>query len=51
VSFHDWFGTHVANLNTSHWELGHFVTTCLKCERPMVKLPGLPWRVQEATNR
>jgi hypothetical protein len=50
MSFHDWFGAHVANLKTSHWEVGYFVTECTKCGRAMVKLPGLPWRLRGATD-
>ena len=46
MSLHDWLGAHVANLKTSHWEQGYFVSHCTQCDREMVKLPGLPWRVR-----
>lgn len=46
MNLHDWFGAHVADLKASHWEAGHFVSTCIKCDRAMVKLPGLPWRLR-----
>ena len=43
MSLHDWFGRHVAEVEYSHWEGGHFVSRCVVCRREMVKLPGLPW--------
>ena len=46
MSLHDWLGRHVADLKHSHWEGGNFVSTCTLCGRVMVKLPGLPWRLQ-----
>jgi hypothetical protein len=45
MSLHDWLGTHVADVKVSHWQDGRFVTRCAVCGRPMVKLPGLPWRL------
>jgi len=45
VSLHSLFGTHVADVKFSHWEGGYFVTRCTTCGKPMVKLPGLPWRL------
>ena len=44
MTLHELLGTHVANLKSSHWEHGHFVTSCTKCSREMVKLPGMTWR-------
>jgi hypothetical protein len=44
VTLHELFGRHVADLKSSHWESGHFVTSCTKCGREMVKLPGLTWQ-------
>lgn len=46
MSLHDWLGTHAADTKRSHWEGGHFVTRCEVCGKPMVKLPGLPWRLR-----
>lgn len=48
MSLHDWLGRHAADLAFSHWEAGYFVTRCTLCGRPMVKLPGLPWRLRES---
>ena len=47
MSLHDWLGRHVANLKTSHWERGHFVSHCTLCGREMIKLPGLTWKLRE----
>jgi hypothetical protein len=44
---HNLFGLHSPDLQHSHWERGYFVTTCTGCEREMVKLPGLGWRLRE----
>lgn len=46
--FHDWFGSHVADTRTSHWERGQFVSRCTRCGRPMIKLPGIAWKLGEA---
>ena len=46
MSLHSWLGTHVADLKSSHWDQGYFVSHCTVCDREMVKLPGLPWRVR-----
>ena len=43
MNFHQWFGRHVANLKTSHWERGMFVSNCTLCDREMIKLPGMEW--------
>ena len=48
MSLHDRFDWHDPDHQHSHWENGHFVSTCTVCGRPMIKLPGLPWRVREA---
>jgi hypothetical protein len=47
MSLHDWIGRHVADVKNSHWERGHFVSSCELCGRDMIKLPGLPWRLRE----
>lgn len=44
MSLHTLLGTHVADLKTSHWDKGHFVSACTICGREMIKLPSLPWR-------
>ena len=44
MTFHSLFGRHVANLRTSHWDKGNFVSRCTVCDCPMVKPPGMPWR-------
>ena len=41
---HNIFGKHVADLKTSHWDKGYFVSHCTVCGCEMIKLPGLPWR-------
>ena len=46
MSLHSWLGRHVADLRTSHWDGGYFVSQCVQCQRPMIKLPGLPWRLR-----
>ena len=48
MSFHAWFGSHVADLKASHWDRGSFVSRCTVCERPMIKLPGLAWQLRTA---
>ena len=48
MSLHDWFGRHVADLRTSHWDRGHFVSHCTMCGAAMIKLPGLPWKILAA---
>ena len=47
MSLHDWFGRHIADHETSHWQSGYFVSRCVVCDREMIKLPGLPWRTRE----
>ena len=51
MSLHTLFGTHVADHVHSHWDSGYFVSRCTLCGLPMVKLPGLPWRVRESPAR
>lgn len=48
MSLHDWLGRHVADLKTSHWERGRFVSECSVCGRGMIKLPGLTWQLRTA---
>ena len=48
MTFHTLFGSHVADLKTSHWDRGHFVSACTVCGREMIKLPGLDWRIRAA---
>jgi hypothetical protein len=48
VSLHDWLGRHVADLQSSHWDRGAFVSQCTVCGRAMVKLPGLTWQLRAA---
>lgn len=48
MSLHDWFGRHTADLKSSHWERGSFVSNCTACGRPMIKLPGLSWQLRTA---
>jgi hypothetical protein len=48
LDFHAWFGTHTADLKTSHWERGNFVSRCTRCGRPMIKLPGTDWKLGES---
>jgi hypothetical protein len=46
MNLHDLFGRHVADLKTSHWDRGSFVSCCTVCGRAMVKLPGLTWQLR-----
>jgi hypothetical protein len=46
MSLHSWLGRHVPDLTGSHWDKGHFVTTCTLCGCGMVKLPGLTWQLR-----
>ena len=48
TSLHSLLGRHTANLKTSHWRYGQFVSACIECDREMVKLPGQEWRIAEA---
>jgi len=48
VNFHSLFGRHEPDTKTSHWERGYFVTQCTVCQREMVKLPGMDWRLRGA---
>jgi hypothetical protein len=48
VNLHSLLGRHVADTKASHWERGYFVTQCTTCEREMIKLPGLDWRLRGA---
>jgi len=47
VTLHGWFGRHVPDLATSHWDEGRFVTACTICGATMIKLPGVPWKLLE----
>jgi hypothetical protein len=49
MSLHDWFGRHTADLKSSHWDRGSFVSNCTICGRDMIKLPGLSWQLRTAT--
>jgi hypothetical protein len=42
---HSLLRLHAADLANSHWDAGRFVTTCLGCNREMVKPPGGDWRI------
>jgi hypothetical protein len=44
---HDWFGTHVADHQASHWESGHFVSRCTRCGREMIKPSGAQWQLRK----
>lgn len=46
MSLHSLFGRHDADLKASHWEQGSFVSRCTVCDLPMIKLPGLAWRLR-----
>lgn len=50
MSLHTWFGQHVANLKTSRWDQGAFVSTCTICGREMVKPPGRIWQLRPNTD-
>lgn len=47
MNLHSLFGRHIANLQSSHWDRGRFVSHCTQCGCEMIKLPGLPWRVSD----
>lgn len=46
MTLHGLFGRHVANLKTSHWDRGRFVSACTICGQAMVKPPGLEWQLR-----
>lgn len=46
MSLNDLLGRHVANLKTSHWNRGSFVSTCTSCGREMIKIPGFLWQLR-----
>jgi len=46
MMLHSLFGRHLPDLRDSHWDAGHFVSCCTVCQREMIKLPGLPWRLR-----
>ena len=46
MSLHSLLGKHVADLRTSHWEQGQFVSRCTSCGAGMIKLPGLQWQLR-----
>lgn len=48
MSLHSLFGSHSADLRTSHWEKGSFVSRCTVCDAAMIKLPGLAWKLRPA---
>ena len=50
MSLHDLLGRHVANLKTSHWDRGSFVSSCTVCGRAMIKLPGLSWQLRASVS-
>lgn len=47
MSLHHWLGRHVADHRISRWDRGHFVSNCKLCDREMIRLPGMPWRLRE----
>ena len=47
MSLDGWFGLLEADLKTSRWDRGHFVTGCTACGREMIELPGLEWKLRE----
>jgi hypothetical protein len=46
MTFHSMFGKHTADLKTSAWEQGHFVSRCTACGAAMIKPPGLVWQLR-----
>ena len=51
MNLHSLFGRHVADLKTSRWDGGRFVTSCVVCQREMIKPPGEAWRIVDANGR
>lgn len=45
MTLHMLFGRHVADLKTSHWDKGRFVSRCTVCGSEMIKPPGQNWRM------
>jgi len=45
MMLHALLGRHAANLRTSHWDDGRFVSHCVICGREMVKPPGGLWGI------
>ena len=48
MSLHSLLGRHDADLKSSHWEKGSFVSRCTVCDAAMIKLPGLAWQLRPA---
>lgn len=46
---HKLFGRHIPDPQGNRWEGGYFVTKCTLCGEPMIKLPGLPWRLRPSS--
>lgn len=44
-TWHALFGRHEADLKTSRWDKGRFVTECLICGREMIKHPAGTWQI------
>jgi len=43
---HNLFGRHAPDHERQRWEGGYFVAECTLCGQTLIKLPGLPWRLQ-----
>jgi hypothetical protein len=51
MNLHSLFGRHAADLKTSRWDNGRFVSACMICHRAMIKPPGEAWRIVDANGR
>jgi hypothetical protein len=48
VSLHDWFGRQAAGSADEPLDHGYFVSRHSVCGVPMIKLPGLRWKILAA---
>jgi hypothetical protein len=47
LSFHQWFGRHIPDVDANRWDRGGFVSRCSICRVAMIKLPGLDWQLEK----
>jgi hypothetical protein len=48
MDLHNLFGRHAADLKASRWDGGRFVSSCMICQREMMKPHGEAWRIVDA---
>ncbi len=50
MNLHSLFGRHTADLKTSRWDRGRFVSRCTACGADMIKPPGLDWQLRPSSS-